>query len=54
MTKRIDPREVDGLPAGSVGDLTDVDTTTTPPATGDLLAWDGTAWVPATLDGGSL
>lgn len=34
--------------AGAVklDDLTDVDTTTTAPSTGDLLRWDGANWVP--------
>ena len=31
----------------SVDDLTDVDTTTAAPSTGDLLQWNGTNWVPA-------
>ena len=30
-------------------DLTDVDTATDPPATDDVLAWDGTLWTPAGL-----
>ena len=30
-------------------DLTDVDTATDPPATDDVLAWDGTLWTPAAL-----
>jgi len=33
-------------PAGSINILTDVDTTTAAPSTGDLLKWDGTNWVP--------
>lgn len=34
--------------AGSIDidDLTDVDTTSTPPSVGDTLVWDGTNWVP--------
>lgn len=32
--------------AASLDDLTDVDTTTTAPAAGDLLEYDGTNWVP--------
>ena len=38
-------------PSGTVSlgvdDLTDVDTTTAAPSTGDLLQWNGTNWVPA-------
>ena len=30
----------------SIDDLTDADTTTVPPAPGDGLSWNGTAWVP--------
>ena len=35
--------------AGSLGadDLTDVDTTTSAPSTGQVLKWDGTNWTPA-------
>ena len=32
---------------GSIDDLTDVDTTTTPPVAGDYLKYDGVNWVPA-------
>jgi hypothetical protein len=32
---------------GSIDDLTDVDTSTTPPAVGDTMVWDGTNWVPS-------
>lgn len=32
--------------ATAIDDLTDVDTTTNPPATGQVLKWDGTSWVP--------
>ena len=35
-------------------DLTDVDTATDPPATDDVLAWDGTLWTPAALAAGSM
>jgi len=39
-------------PSGTVSlgvdDLTDVDTTTAAPSTGDLLQWNGTKWVPYT------
>ena len=36
----------------SVDGLSDVDTTTAAPTTGDILEWDGTNWVPATPSGG--
>ena len=39
--------------ASALADLTDVDVETDPPAPDDVLAWDGTNWTPATLDGGS-
>ena len=32
----------------SIDDLADVDTTTTPPSSGDLLEWDGANFVPVT------
>jgi hypothetical protein len=32
--------------------LTDVDTTTTAPTSGQALVWDGTNWVPGTISGG--
>lgn len=32
-----------------LGDLGDVDTTTDPPDTADVLSWDGVMWTPATL-----
>jgi hypothetical protein len=35
-------------PPAVLDDLTDVDTTTDAPASGDLLEFDGTNWVPAT------
>ena len=35
--------------ASAINDLTDVDTATDPPATDDVLAWDGTLWTPAAL-----
>ena len=35
--------------AAALNDLTDVDTATDPPATDDVLAWDGTLWTPAGL-----
>lgn len=35
--------------ASALNDLTDVDTATDPPATDDVLAWDGTLWTPAAL-----
>jgi hypothetical protein len=38
-----------------INGLTDVDTTTTAPADGDVMAWDATnsKWVPAEIDGGT-
>ena len=39
--------------ASALADLTDVDVETDPPAPDDVLAWDGTNWTPATLDGGA-
>lgn len=35
--------------ASALNDLTDVDTATDPPATDDVLAWDGSLWTPAGL-----
>ena len=35
-------------PNGSINILTDVDTNTSAPSTGDLLEWNGTNWVPTT------
>lgn len=35
--------------ASALNDLTDVDTATDPPATDDVLAWDGSLWTPAAL-----
>ena len=46
-------RESGGGGASALADLTDVDVETDPPAPDDVLAWDGTNWTPATLDGGS-
>lgn len=40
--------------ATSIDDLTDVDTSTAPPTTGQLLEWDGSNWVPATLAAGGV
>ena len=37
---------------GSVDTHSDVDTTTTPPAVGEVLQWDGSNWVPAAAGGG--
>ena len=34
------------IAALTIGDLTDTDLTTTPPAVGDVLEWNGTDWVP--------
>lgn len=37
----------------SLDDLSDVDTTTTPPVAGDVLIFDGSEWVPGAAAGGS-
>jgi len=39
---------------GSIDDLSDVDTTTAAPTTGQVLEWDGTNWVPATVSSGGV
>lgn len=39
--------------AAALNDLTDVDTATTPPATGNVLRFNGTQWVPTVPTGGS-
>ena len=36
-----------GITAESIGNLSDVDTTTDAPTNGDVLSWNGTGWVPA-------
>lgn len=41
------PFECASLATCSVGALADVDVTTDPPAPGDVLTWNGTAWAPA-------
>ena len=38
----------------AIDDLSDVDTTTAAPSTGDLLKWDGTNWIPTTFSVDSL
>ena len=38
--------------ATAIGDLTDVDTSTTSPTTDQVLVWDGTNWVPGDQTGG--
>jgi len=38
--------------ATSIGDLTDVDTTTTPPTNDQALIWNGTTWVPGDVTTG--
>lgn len=37
---------------GSVDTHSDVDTTSAPPTTGDQLTWDGSNWVPQSIDNG--
>jgi hypothetical protein len=39
-------------PTDSIDALADVDTTTAAPTTGQVLEWDGTNWVPATVSSG--
>lgn len=41
----------ESVPSG-IGALTDVDTTTSAPSTGQLLQWNGTNWVPVTHTSG--
>ena len=38
--------------ASSIDDLTDVDTATASPATGQVLAWNGTNWIPVSPTSG--
>ena len=40
-----------GAGVSSIDDLSDVDTTTSPPTTNEVLAWDGNDWVPASGGG---
>ncbi len=40
------------IAAASIDDLSDVDTTTTAPITGQALVWDGSQWEPGTVSGG--
>lgn len=44
--------DADSGGATSINDLTDVDTSTTPPTQDQVLAWDGSNWVPADQTGG--
>ena len=37
--------------AADIGDLNDVDTTSTPASTNDVLTWDGMNWIPAAIPG---
>jgi len=39
------------LTSSSINALSDVDTTTTPPTSGDSFSWDGSNWVPASPQG---
>ena len=43
---------VPDLSAASIGDLSDVDTTTTPPSNDQALVWNGTTWVPGDVASG--
>jgi len=40
------------IAAASIDDLSDVDTTTVAPTTGQALVWDGAQWEPGTVSGG--
>jgi hypothetical protein len=40
------------IAAASIDDLSDVDTTTASPSTGQALIWNGSAWAPAAAGGG--
>jgi hypothetical protein len=40
------------IAAASIDDLSDVDTTTAAPTTGQALVWDGSQWEPGTVSGG--
>lgn len=44
-----DYNDLTNLPSsiGSINDLSDVDTSTTPPTSGQVLKWDGEKWAPA-------
>jgi hypothetical protein len=44
---------VTGL-VGSIDDLSDVDTSTVAPENGQGLVWDGTSWVPGTIESGNI
>jgi len=46
------PATGSGGGASAIDDLSDVDTATAGPATGDVLEWDGTNWTPATPSSG--
>ena len=41
------------LASFSIDALSDVDTTTSAPSSGQALAWDGSKWAPSTISGGS-
>jgi len=41
------------IAAASIDDLSDVDTSTTSPSSDDVLSWDGSNWVPTSIDGGT-
>ena len=38
-------------PTDSIGDLSDVDITTTAPTSGQVLQWDGSNFIPGTVSG---
>ncbi len=41
--------EISGTTISTINDLTDVDTATASPMTGQVLYWNGTSWIPQTL-----
>jgi hypothetical protein len=49
---RADARADSRIAASSINALSDVDTVTIPPISGQSLVWNGTAWVPQTVSGG--
>ncbi len=48
-----DPGFLTDITGESLGDLSDVDLTTSPPSTGDHLEFNGTTWVPGAAGGGT-
>ena len=50
---RADARADSRISASSINALSDVDTATTSPTSGQALVWNGSAWVPGTVSGGA-